>query len=92
MAPSSVLAHLEARRGAILEELIAFASIASVSTDPSHGSDVEAATRWVASALETAGPLTVRVIPTAGNPVVYGEWLGAPGKRTVLVYLSLIHI
>ena len=24
--------------------------------------------------------------PRAGNPVVYGEWLGAPGKPTVLVY------
>ena len=28
----------------------------------------------------------MRILPTAGNPVVYGEWLGAPGKPTVLVY------
>ncbi|HNB56988.1 MAG TPA: dipeptidase, partial [bacterium] len=28
----------------------------------------------------------VKVCPTAGHPVVYGEWLGAPGKPTVLVY------
>ena len=86
MAPSSVFAHLEARREAVLEELIAFASIASVSTDPSHSCDIEAAARWVANALEATGPMTVRTIPTGGNPVVYGEWLGAPGKRTVLVY------
>jgi acetylornithine deacetylase/succinyl-diaminopimelate desuccinylase-like protein len=86
MAPSPVLAHLEARREAILEELIAFASIASVSTAPSHGRDIQAAARWVANALEAAGPLTVRVIATNGHPVVYGEWLGAPGKHTVLVY------
>ena len=33
-----------------------------------------------------AGPFTMRTLPTAGNPVVYGEWLGAPGKPTVLVY------
>ena len=25
-------------------------------------------------------------MPTAGHPVVYGEWLGAPGKPTVLIY------
>ena len=28
----------------------------------------------------------MRTLPTAGNPVVYGEWLGAPGRPTVLVY------
>jgi acetylornithine deacetylase/succinyl-diaminopimelate desuccinylase-like protein len=29
----------------------------------------------------------VKVMPTAGHPVVYGEWMGAgPGKPTVLVY------
>jgi acetylornithine deacetylase/succinyl-diaminopimelate desuccinylase-like protein len=28
----------------------------------------------------------VRILPTGGNPVVYGEWLGAPGRPTVLVY------
>ena len=73
MARSPVLAHLEARREAILEELIAFASIASVSAAPSHGRDIQAAARWVANALEAAGPLTVRVIATpwsrqAGSP------------------------
>jgi acetylornithine deacetylase/succinyl-diaminopimelate desuccinylase-like protein len=33
-----------------------------------------------------AGPFAARLLPTGGNPVVYGEWLGAPGKPTVLVY------
>ena len=36
--------------------------------------------------MAAAGPFAVRTIPTGGNPVVYGEWLGAPGKPTVLVY------
>jgi len=81
-----VLAYLAANHDRILGELIEFAAIPSVSTDPAHAADVRAAALWVAAALERAGPFTVRTIPTAGNPVVYAEWLGAPGKLTVLVY------
>jgi acetylornithine deacetylase/succinyl-diaminopimelate desuccinylase-like protein len=81
-----VLAYLQANHDRILGELIEFAAIPSVSTDPAHATDVRAAALWVADALARAGPFTVRTIPTAGNPVVYAEWLGAPGKLTVLVY------
>jgi acetylornithine deacetylase/succinyl-diaminopimelate desuccinylase-like protein len=82
----AVLADLEANHDRILGELIDFASIPSVSTDPAHAGDVQAAARWVAEAVTAAGPFSVRTIPTAGNPVVYAEWLGAPGRPTVLVY------
>ena len=44
----------------ILGELIEFASIPSVSTDPAHAADMRAAASWVAHALEAAGPFTVR--------------------------------
>jgi len=86
MTDQRVLDHLKAHHDRILAELIEFASIPSVSTDPAHAADIAAAARWVAAKLAAAGPFTVRTIPTAGNPVVYGEWLGAPGKPTVLVY------
>jgi acetylornithine deacetylase/succinyl-diaminopimelate desuccinylase-like protein len=81
-----VLAHLKANHDLILTELIEFAAIPSVSTDPAHAADMQTAARWVADKLAAAGPLNVRTITTAGNSVVYGEWLGAPGKLTVLVY------
>jgi acetylornithine deacetylase/succinyl-diaminopimelate desuccinylase-like protein len=81
-----VLAALESDRDRILDELVEFASIPSVSTDPAHATDVAAATGWVAAKLAAAGPITVRTIATSGNPVVYGEWLGAPGALTALVY------
>jgi acetylornithine deacetylase/succinyl-diaminopimelate desuccinylase-like protein len=81
-----VLEQLAQREGRILAELIEFATIPSVSTDPAHARDVAAAARWVADALASAGPFSVRTIPTARNPVIYGEWLGAPGKLTALVY------
>jgi acetylornithine deacetylase/succinyl-diaminopimelate desuccinylase-like protein len=86
MALDAVLSLLASSHDRILAELIEFASIPSVSTDPAHAADVRAAADWVAATLAAAGPLAVRTLPTAGNPVVHGEWLGAPGRPTVLVY------
>jgi acetylornithine deacetylase/succinyl-diaminopimelate desuccinylase-like protein len=85
-AAEGVLAHLKAGHDRILAELVEFAAIPSVSTDPAYAADMHAAAYWVAGKLAAAGPMDVRTIATAGNPVVYGEWLGAPGKLTVLVY------
>ena len=85
-ADERVLACLAESHDRILAELIEFAAIPSVSTDPAHAADMKAAARWVAAALVTAGPIEVRTIATRGHPVVYGEWLGAAGKLTVLVY------
>ncbi len=83
---AGVLDRLRRNHDRILAELVEFASIASVSTDPAHGGDVATATKWVAARLSAAGPIAVRTIATSGNPVVYGEWLGAPGAITALVY------
>jgi acetylornithine deacetylase/succinyl-diaminopimelate desuccinylase-like protein len=86
IATDDVLTHLRTNRDRIFNKLVEFASIPSVSTDPAHAADIDRAARWVAAEVAAAGPFTVRSVPTAGNPVIYGEWLGAPGKRTVLVY------
>ncbi len=79
-------AYLHARRDAILAELCDFLRIPSISTDPAHRNDVAAAAQWVATQLREAGPFSVEVLETGGHPVVYGEWLGAPGRPTLLVY------
>jgi len=81
-----VLKYLRDHQGTVLSELIEFAAIPSVSTDPAHAPDVRAAADWVATKLAAAGPFTVRTIPTSRNPVVYGEWLHARGMLTALVY------
>jgi len=86
MPLNRVLAHLDANHERALSQLVEFASIASVSTDPAHAADITAAAQWVAKTLAAAGPIAVRTMPTPRNPVIYGEWLGAPGKRTVLIY------
>ena len=83
-----VLARLEQGHDRILAELIEFASIPSVSTDPAHAADLHAAAAWVAAKLSAAGPFTVRTMPTPGGAasVVYAEWLGASGAPTALIY------
>jgi len=78
--------YLETQRDCILDDLYDFLRIPSVSADPGHRSDIEDAARWVEARLRRAGPLTVEVVETGGSPVVYAEWLGAPGQPTILVY------
>ncbi len=80
------LEYLAAHRDQTISELIEFARIPSVSTDPKHREDMTRAAEWVAAALRVAGPFEVRILPTGGHPVVYGEWLGAPNAPTILVY------
>jgi len=83
---AAVLGRLEKSHDRILAELVEFAAIPSVSTDPAHAADLDAAAAWVAGKLAAAGPFTVRTMPTPGASVVYAEWLGAPGAPTALVY------
>ncbi|MBI4463093.1 MAG: dipeptidase [Acidobacteria bacterium] len=82
----TVEAYIESKRAQFLEELQAFLSIPSVSTLPTHRPDIERASEFVAQKLEEAGMQKVERIPTQGHPLVYGEWLDAPGKPTVLCY------
>ena len=36
--------------------------------------------------MRRAGLENVETLPTSGHPAIYGDWLHAPGKPTVLVY------
>ncbi len=69
-----------------LDELKAFLRIASISTLPEHRGDIAGAADFVAESLRKAGLENVEIIPTAGHPLVYADWLHAPGKPTVLCY------
>lgn len=81
-----VINYLNDQYPAALERLKALLSIPSVSADSTHKPDVERAARWLADQLAQAGLDAVEVIPTERNPVVYAEWLHAPGQPTVLLY------
>src|SRR5690606_37039391 len=48
---------------------------------------IRRAAEWLAEHLRALGLESAAVMPTAGYPVVYAEWLGAgPDRPTVLVY------
>jgi acetylornithine deacetylase/succinyl-diaminopimelate desuccinylase-like protein len=69
-----------------LEELKEFLRIPSISTLPENKNDIIHAAEFVADKLRQAGLNRVEIFKTEGHPLVYGEWLGAPGKPTVLIY------
>lgn len=66
-----------------LKELLRFPSISALSE---HKKDVLACAEFIAEQCRYIGFENVKLMETKGNPVVYGDWLHAPGKPTVLVY------
>lgn len=68
------------------KEFMELVSIPSISSIPSHKPDAANAASWIVNKLKTIGMVTAQLIPTEGNPVVYGSWDKAPGKPTVLIY------
>ena len=83
---NDVVDFINVNRDRYVEELKQFLAIPSVSALPQHAADVRRAAEWTAAALRNAGVDNARLIDTPGNPVVYGEWLNAPGKPTILFY------
>jgi acetylornithine deacetylase/succinyl-diaminopimelate desuccinylase-like protein len=69
-----------------LEGLKSFLRIPSISTLSEHKPDIQRAAEFVRSELEKAGLQQAQLIEGQGNPLVYAEWLGAPGKPTLLLY------
>lgn len=79
--------YLNTHQDRFVAELADFVRIPSVSADTANVADVARAGDWVADRLRTAGIENVRVLPTEGHPVVYGDWLHAGADRpTVLIY------
>jgi acetylornithine deacetylase/succinyl-diaminopimelate desuccinylase-like protein len=80
------MSYYEQNRQRFLEGLQTFLRIPSISTLPEHKHDIRRAAEFVASELRSAGLDQVQLIEGKGNPLVYGEWLGALGKPTLLLY------
>ena len=83
---NAVVDYINVNRDRYVDELKQYLAIPSISALPEHAADVRRAAEWSAEALRAAGMQNVRLIDTPGNPVVYGDWLNAPGKPTILFY------
>jgi acetylornithine deacetylase/succinyl-diaminopimelate desuccinylase-like protein len=78
--------YLEHTREQGLQELVEFLRIPSISSQPDRAQDVRRAAEHLRQRYERVGLEHAEVITTAGHPVVYADWLHAPGKPTVLLY------
>ena len=83
---TATLEYLREHRDRFLAELFELLRISSVSADLTHRPDVERCARWLADHMRAIGLEHAEVLPSAGHPVVYADWLHAPGRPTVLVY------
>jgi acetylornithine deacetylase/succinyl-diaminopimelate desuccinylase-like protein len=77
--------YFQQHQAEYLEELKAFLRIPSISTLSEHKDDVRRAAGFAREQLSAAG-LAAELIEGEANPLVYAEWLGAPGKPTLLFY------
>ena len=78
--------YLREHRDQHLDEMKAFLRIPSVSALSEHKADIARAAEWLVDSLKKAGLENAKVMPTAGNPIVYADWLHADSDKTVLVY------
>ena len=70
----------------MLEDLFSLIRIPSISAKPEHHDDMLAcAERW-AQLLLAAGADEALVMPSAGNPIVFGQKIVDPEAKTVLIY------
>ncbi|HMI43418.1 MAG TPA: M20/M25/M40 family metallo-hydrolase, partial [Gemmatimonadaceae bacterium] len=83
--PADLEKFLSDNDGRIRNELFDFLRIPSVSAKSDHNADTKRAAEWVKTSLDKIG-VPAKIYPTAGHPVVVGEWRKAPGAPTVLIY------
>jgi acetylornithine deacetylase/succinyl-diaminopimelate desuccinylase-like protein len=83
---NQVVDFINVNRDRYVDELKQYLAIPSISALPQHAADVRRAAEWTADSLRSAGMQNVKLFETPGNPIVYGDWLNAPGKPTILFY------
>lgn len=83
---NKVKSFIDSNKGRFVNELFDLLRIPSVSAQSIHKSDMVRCAGWLAESLKAAGADVATVMPTEGNPVVYGEKIIDPSAKTVLVY------
>ncbi|HYK84021.1 MAG TPA: dipeptidase [Ktedonobacteraceae bacterium] len=83
---TQVETYIAENEGRFLEDLKEWLRIPSISTLPEYAGDIRRAAEYAANQLRRMGFERVELIATQGHPLVYGEWMQASGKPTLLIY------
>jgi acetylornithine deacetylase/succinyl-diaminopimelate desuccinylase-like protein len=78
--------YITEHEGQFLEDLKTWLRIPSISTLPEHAGDMRRAAEYAVEQLKRLGIEQANLIQTEGHPLVYGEWLKASNKPTLLIY------
>ena len=82
----TVSQYIDTHRERFLQELFSLLRLPSISADPTYSREVMNTANAVAEFLTKAGATGVKIHPTAGHPIVYGEKIISSTAPTVLVY------
>ena len=82
----NIISYIEENKDRYIDELSNFLRMESISSSPDHKDETYRCGKWVETHLRDMGMEEVEFIETEGHPIVYAEWMGAPGKPTVLLY------
>jgi acetylornithine deacetylase/succinyl-diaminopimelate desuccinylase-like protein len=83
---NNVIDFIHVHRDRYVDELKHYLAIPSISALPQHQADVRRCAEWTRDEMARIGLQNARLEDTPGHPIVYAEWLGAPGAPTVLFY------
>jgi acetylornithine deacetylase/succinyl-diaminopimelate desuccinylase-like protein len=82
----NILSYIEKNRERYLAELKELLAIPSVSSQSNRKPEMLRAAEWLRNHMSAIGLENLQILETEGHPVVYGDWLGAPGEPTILLY------
>lgn len=81
-----VVQHLLQRQPEILDWLKSFLRFPSVGADPACAAAMAETRTFLLARLQAMGMEEVQLLDGGGQPAVYGSWMGAPGRPTLLIY------
>jgi acetylornithine deacetylase/succinyl-diaminopimelate desuccinylase-like protein len=83
---NNVIDFIHVHRDRYVDELKQYLAIPSISALPAHAADVRRCAEWTRDEMTRIGLQQARLEETPGHPIVYAEWMGAPGAPTILFY------
>ncbi len=86
MSSKKVREWIDQKKDKIIDDLVEFLKIPSVSTDPKYSGDIMNAVKFLSSHCKAIGLDTKVIESDDGYPLVYAEKIVDPNKKTILFY------